>query len=61
MPETTVSGVSGNRLNEDFCKNMFTAFGDRDRFNEVGGWSAFNSALSAPMVLVLSLWDDVSG
>jgi cellulose 1,4-beta-cellobiosidase len=59
MPEATVEGVEGNKLTEDFCKNMFTAFGDRDRFNEVGGWSSFNSALSKPWVLVMSVWDDV--
>ncbi len=60
MPETTVEGVSGNRLNEDFCKNQFKAFDDRDRFNEVGGWSKMNEALSSEWVLVMSLWDDVS-
>lgn len=61
MPETTVEGVSGNELNEEFCKNQFEAFGDRDRFNELGGWSKMNEALRGEWVLVMSLWDDVSG
>ncbi|UQC81524.1 glycosyl hydrolase family 7 [Colletotrichum lupini] len=34
------------------------AFGDRDRFSEVGGFSKLNSALSGKWVLVMSLWDD---
>ncbi|PKS05014.1 hypothetical protein jhhlp_008380 [Lomentospora prolificans] len=58
MPETTIEGVSGNRLNEAFCKDQFAAFGDRDRFNEVGGWSKMNEALNGEWVLVMSLWDD---
>lgn len=60
MPETTVEGVSGNKLDEAFCKDQFAAFGDRDRFNEVGGWSKMNEALESGWVLVMSLWDDVS-
>lgn len=60
MPDAAVDGVSGNTLNEEFCSSMFTAFDDRDRFNEVGGWSSFNDALSGEWVLVMSLWDDVS-
>ena len=60
MPDTTVEGVSGNRVNEEFCKAQFVAFDDRDRFNEVGGWAKMNDALSKEWVLVMSLWDDVS-
>lgn len=59
MPETTVEGVSGNQLTEEFCKNQFVAFDDRDRFNEVGGWAKMNEALRGEWVLVMSLWDDV--
>lgn len=38
---------------------MFEAFGDRDRYSEVGGFEAINDALNQPMVLVMSIWDDV--
>ncbi|SPO06768.1 probable cellulose 1,4-beta-cellobiosidase [Cephalotrichum gorgonifer] len=58
MPNTTVQGVEGNKINEEFCKNQFAAFDDRDRFNEVGGWSKMNEALRGEWVLVMSLWDD---
>ncbi|WYZ33821.1 hypothetical protein EsH8_I_000097 [Colletotrichum jinshuiense] len=58
MPNSTISGVSGNAVTPDFCTNQFKAFGDRDRFSEVGGWSKLNSAFSGKWVLVMSLWDD---
>ena len=60
MPESKIDGVTGNVLDDNFCKNQFKAFDDRDRFNEMGGWTAMNSALSGKWVLVMSLWDDVS-
>jgi len=59
MPDSTATGVSGHSLTPDFCKAQLAAFNNRDRFNEVGGFSAMTSALSKPMVLVMSLWDDV--
>ena len=59
MPNTTIDGVSGNALTPDYCKSQFTAFGDRDRFDEVGGWDQMNQALAGKWVLVMSLWDDV--
>ncbi len=34
--------------------------GDRDRFTEVGGWDQLIKAFQVPMVLVMSIWDDVS-
>ncbi|TEA21429.1 Exoglucanase 1 [Colletotrichum sidae] len=58
MPNSSVSGVSGNAVTPDFCTAQFKAFGDRDRFSEVGGWSKLNSALGGKWVLVMSLWDD---
>jgi len=58
MPSTTIDGVSGNSLTPDYCKAQFKAFGDRDRFNEVGGWDKTNDYMSKGMVLVMSLWDD---
>ncbi|GKT56113.1 exoglucanase 1 [Colletotrichum tofieldiae] len=58
MPNSTISGVSGNAVTPDFCTSQFKAFGDRDRFSEVGGWSKLNSAFGGKWVLVMSLWDD---
>lgn len=60
MPNTTWDGITGNSINEDLCKTSKKVFGDTDRFNDMGGWAAMDKALSKPMVLVLSLWDDVS-
>ncbi|KAH6892466.1 glycoside hydrolase [Thelonectria olida] len=56
--ETKVSGTSGNSINEEFCTAQKTAFGDDDDFSVKGGFSGMSDALAAPMVLVMSLWDD---
>jgi cellulose 1,4-beta-cellobiosidase len=47
-------------LTPELCSAMPKAFGDRDRFEEVGGFAQLNKALAVPMVLVMSIWDDVS-
>jgi cellulose 1,4-beta-cellobiosidase len=47
-------------LTPEFCKAAPIAFGDRDRFGEIGGFDQLNAALQVPMVLVMSIWDDVS-
>lgn len=39
---------------------MHTVFDERNRFEEVGGYPALNQALALPMVLVMSIWNDVS-
>ena len=39
---------------------MHTVFDERNRFEEVGGFPALNEALALPMVLVMSIWNDVS-
>lgn len=39
---------------------MHTVFDERNRFEEVGGYPALNEALALPMVLVMSIWNDVS-
>lgn len=36
------------------------AWDERDRQSEIGGFAALNSALALPMVLVMSIWADVS-
>lgn len=57
---TTQSISSSSNITPEFCTNQFKAFSDRDRFSEVGGFPQLNAALQRPMVLVMSIWDDVS-
>jgi cellulose 1,4-beta-cellobiosidase len=56
--ESAIAGVTGNSITPDFCKAQKVAFGDGDHFNDKGGFAQFSKALAAPMVLVMSLWDD---
>ncbi|EGC35742.1 hypothetical protein DICPUDRAFT_151874 [Dictyostelium purpureum] len=56
--ESTVPGVAGNEITEDFCHNQKQVFGDKDSFTKHGGLAAMGDALKNGMVLVLSLWDD---
>ncbi|KAK1759051.1 cellulose 1,4-beta-cellobiosidase [Echria macrotheca] len=58
MPNSTWQGIVGNSITPDFCKTQKQVFGDRDRFNEMGGFDNMAKALAKGMVLVLSLWDD---
>ncbi|KAJ0120968.1 glycosylhydrolase family 7-4 [Diaporthe amygdali] len=55
---TDTSISSSSNITPEFCTNQFKAFGDRDRFSEVGGFPQLNQALQKPMVLVMSIWDD---
>jgi len=56
--QSTAPGTSGNQLDPTFCKAVKTSFGDDDHFNAKGGFDQFSKAVSAGMVLVMSLWDD---
>jgi cellulose 1,4-beta-cellobiosidase len=56
--ESTIPGNPGNSVNPDFCKTQKTAFGDKDVFNDKGGFEQFSKAVAGDMVLVMSLWDD---
>ncbi|KAL6399384.1 exoglucanase type C precursor [Ilyonectria robusta] len=56
--ESTIASNSGNALTEEFCTAQKVAFGDDDDFAAKGGYSQMSDALAAPMVLVMSLWDD---
>jgi cellulose 1,4-beta-cellobiosidase len=59
IPSPTYDGLpDSSDITPDFCDNQFEVFGDRNRFAEVGGWTALNEALTIPMVLVMSIWDD---
>jgi cellulose 1,4-beta-cellobiosidase len=62
IPAPTFEGISSSSaITPEFCTNQFKTFGDKDRFAEVGGFPQLNKALAIPMVLVMSIWDDVSG
>lgn len=59
-PAPTIEGISDTGdITAEFCTNQFKTFNDRDRFAEVGGFSQLDAALGVPMVLVMSIWDDV--
>ena len=61
IPSPTYEGISDSSdITPEFCKNQFEVFGDRNRFDEVGGFPQLTKALNIPMVLVMSIWDDVS-
>ncbi len=62
IPAPTFDGIpkESSSITPEFCTAQFKAFDDRDRFAEVGGFDQLNSALTVPMVLVMSIWDDVS-
>lgn len=60
IPGSTFDGLpSSSTITPEYCKAQFNLLGDRDRFTEVGGFSSVNQALSKPLVLVMSIWDDV--
>lgn len=60
VPAPTWDGIPNENsfITPEFCTAQFAAFGDRDRFAEVGGFAQLNAALRVPMVLVMSIWDD---
>lgn len=55
--ESSIAGVSGNSITDDFCAAQKTAFGDNNYFKTKGGLAKMGEALKS-MVLVLSIWDD---
>ncbi|KFH41332.1 Exoglucanase-like protein [Hapsidospora chrysogenum ATCC 11550] len=59
IPAPTFDGISDSSdITDDLCNNQFEVFTDRNRYSEVGGWSQLQQALTLPMVLVMSIWDD---
>lgn len=59
IPGPTIAGFpAGSSITPAYCTAEFSVFGDRARFTEVGGFNQVNAALSLPMVLVMSIWDD---
>ncbi|CAJ2512651.1 Uu.00g007700.m01.CDS01 [Anthostomella pinea] len=59
IPAPTFDGFpDSSTITPDYCTAEATVFGDRDRFTEVGGFPQVNDAVSGPLVLVMSIWDD---
>ncbi|KAH7329339.1 glycoside hydrolase [Stachybotrys elegans] len=56
--ESNVEGVTGNSVTQDYCDAQKAAFGDEASFNNNGGLAGMSEAVAAPMVLVMSLWND---
>lgn len=53
-----IDGIDAvNYIDDNFCKQQKTTFGDNNYFATLGGMSAMGKALEN-MVLVLSVWDD---
>ena len=58
--ESEIPGNPGNSINAEFCSAQKDIFGDVNTYEDRGGHAKMSEALAMPMVLVLSLWDDVS-
>ncbi|KAK3349419.1 glycoside hydrolase [Lasiosphaeria hispida] len=56
--ESTIEGNPGNSITQEFCEKQKVAFGDIDVHKEKGGFAQMSKGVGAPMVLVMSLWDD---
>lgn len=55
--QSTIAGVTGNSITDDFCSAQKSAFNDTNTFAEKGGLAAMGKS-AENMVLVLSIWDD---
>uniref|UniRef100_O94093 Glucanase n=2 Tax=Chaetomiaceae TaxID=35718 RepID=O94093_9PEZI len=59
VPPPTWPGLPNSAdITPELCDAQFRVFDDRNRFAETGGFDALNEALTIPMVLVMSIWDD---
>ena len=61
MPAPALEGLPKEAgLSADMCSKERAVFGEVDTMADNGGWEAHNSQmLSQPMVLVMSIGDDV--
>merc|ERR1711972_812649 len=55
---STVPGVEGNSITDEFCSAQKIAFEDPDDHKAKGGLKKMGEALDRGLVLALSLWDD---
>ncbi|KIN02410.1 carbohydrate-binding module family 1 protein [Oidiodendron maius Zn] len=58
QPNSDISGITGNTIDAAFCTAELSIFGETTSFTNHGGLASVSKALSAGMVLVMSLWDD---
>ncbi|KAL2212547.1 glycoside hydrolase [Sarocladium strictum] len=56
--ESTIEGIPGSSITQDYCDAQKSTFGDEPSFNNNGGLAAMSDAVANPMVLVMSLWSD---
>jgi cellulose 1,4-beta-cellobiosidase len=56
--ESQIEGIPGNTITQDYCDAQKEVFGDEGSFNQNGGLASMGEAVAAPMVLVMSLWND---
>jgi len=54
------ASLPGTSETSEFCSAQKALFGDKDDFTKKGGLKAMGEALDRGMVLVVSLWDDIS-
>lgn len=59
--QSNIAGVPGNSVTQAYCDAKNGVFGDDPGFDQMGGLAQLGAAVTKPMVLVMSLWDDVSG
>ncbi|THU82426.1 major cellobiohydrolase [Dendrothele bispora CBS 962.96] len=60
--KTTLPGLpAANALTQDFCTDKETVLHDAASFNTFGGMAQMGTSLARGAVLVMSLWDDLSG
>jgi len=58
--DSTIDGITGNSITDDFCAQQKTTFGDKNAFATKGGLNEMAASLARGHVLVMSLWDDHS-
>ena len=61
QPNSTWPSLEGyNSISDTFCKAQKVEFNDTDVFSQKGGLAQMGKGMADGMVLVMSLWDDVS-
>jgi len=55
---STIAGIRGNSVTDEFCGQMKDKFGDINDYQRQGGLKSMGEALDRGMVLVFSIWDD---
>lgn len=60
VPGPKIDGIPGDdgAITPELCAASAEVFGERNRFEEIGGYETLNAALDLPMVLVMSIWAD---